>query len=456
MKKARWFSFLAAAVLVASGPVRAETDEARLFRIFLADGHTLVSYGEFARVGDRVVFSLPLGSQQESPRLHLISIPALAIDWSTTHRYSESARHAHYVSTRAETDYGLMNGQVAQTLNQIALTPDPVRRLALAEGARRVVAGWPAAHFGYRAPDVRQMMALLDEVIYELRAAIGMRQFEVSLVATMEEPPRVPLLPAPGEQQAIEQVLTAVRLVETAAERISLLRSAAALIDESAARLPAPFVTTMRLAVKRRLDADLATDRTYADLTRIALKTADTHAARADVRAVEAVLRTIVRRDEALGRRRPHEVAALVAAVESRLEMARRLRLERDLAAERQAVARAYGRALGPALTQLRAAWGPLDDIRAMAGPTQTGLATLDRRLGRARRAMGSIAPPRDVQAIHGTFLTALQLADHAVSLRTQAIRSGSLRLAHDASSAAAGALMLVGRAREDLDRFAR
>ena len=30
-----------------------------MFRVFLKDGRSLVSYGEVARVGDRVVFSMP-------------------------------------------------------------------------------------------------------------------------------------------------------------------------------------------------------------------------------------------------------------------------------------------------------------------------------------------------------------------------------------------------------------
>jgi hypothetical protein len=35
--------------------------DASLYRIFLRDGSTIVSYGEFARVSDRVVVSLPVG-----------------------------------------------------------------------------------------------------------------------------------------------------------------------------------------------------------------------------------------------------------------------------------------------------------------------------------------------------------------------------------------------------------
>mgnify|MGYP001226093466 CR=1 FL=1 len=40
----------------------AETNQAPLYRIFLGQGDDLVSYGEYVRVDDRVVFSLPLCS----------------------------------------------------------------------------------------------------------------------------------------------------------------------------------------------------------------------------------------------------------------------------------------------------------------------------------------------------------------------------------------------------------
>ena len=55
-KYARFFLF--ACVLVLARAASA-ADEATLFRLFLKDGGTLVSYGEVARVGDRVVFSMP-------------------------------------------------------------------------------------------------------------------------------------------------------------------------------------------------------------------------------------------------------------------------------------------------------------------------------------------------------------------------------------------------------------
>ncbi len=48
--------------------------EAPLFRVFLKDGTTLVSYGELARVGDRVVFSMPTSASRRTCRNSISSI----------------------------------------------------------------------------------------------------------------------------------------------------------------------------------------------------------------------------------------------------------------------------------------------------------------------------------------------------------------------------------------------
>ena len=45
-----------------------------LFRIFLRDGSSAVSYGEYARLDDEVVFSMPLGTSARGPRLQLITL----------------------------------------------------------------------------------------------------------------------------------------------------------------------------------------------------------------------------------------------------------------------------------------------------------------------------------------------------------------------------------------------
>src|SRR5262245_60678719 len=96
---------------------------APLFTVFLKDGSTLVSYGELARVGDRVVFSMPTSTAMDNPQLHLVDISSDRVDWERTTNYAESARAARYLEMRAETDYTILTTEIAQALNDVALAP---------------------------------------------------------------------------------------------------------------------------------------------------------------------------------------------------------------------------------------------------------------------------------------------------------------------------------------------
>jgi hypothetical protein len=152
---------------------RAQGGDATLYRVFLNDGSTVVSYGEFARVGDRVVVSLPLGGSDSSPELQLLSLPADAVDWDKTDAYAESARAARYAQTRGPEEFALLNEAVSRALTDIALTPDPQRKIAMATEARQNVTKWAAEHFAYRAKNVAELAGLFDAVIAEARSAAG-------------------------------------------------------------------------------------------------------------------------------------------------------------------------------------------------------------------------------------------------------------------------------------------
>ena len=146
--------------------VAAQEAAAPLMRVFLTDGTALASFGEWVRMDDRVVFSLPL-SADAAPELQLVTLAAGRVDWPRTERYATAARAVHYTATRAEDDYAQFSNQVAAVLTGIAREPDPARRLAVAESARKAMADWPNDHYGYRATDVQQMLTLIDEVISE-------------------------------------------------------------------------------------------------------------------------------------------------------------------------------------------------------------------------------------------------------------------------------------------------
>src|SRR5262245_30276120 len=63
-----------------------------LFRVFLTDGRAVASYGEVARVDDRVIFSMPTSSSPLNPELQLVTIAADQIDWARTTSYAEAVR----------------------------------------------------------------------------------------------------------------------------------------------------------------------------------------------------------------------------------------------------------------------------------------------------------------------------------------------------------------------------
>jgi len=103
--------------------------EAPLFRVFLKDGTTLVSYGELARVADRVVFSMPTSASMDNPNLHLVDIASDRVDWARTTSYAESARATRYLETRAETDYTRLTTDIAQAINDVALATNEAGKL---------------------------------------------------------------------------------------------------------------------------------------------------------------------------------------------------------------------------------------------------------------------------------------------------------------------------------------
>ncbi|MBI2832949.1 MAG: hypothetical protein HYX76_00810 [Acidobacteria bacterium] len=439
------------ATRAAAGPT-----DAILYRIFLNDGATLVSYGEYVRLDDRVIFSTPLGPLSPNPQLQLVTIPASAVDWHSTEQYAESARYGHYVATRAETDYTLMSAEVARALNEVGLTTDPAKRLQIAENARRTLAAWPLANYGYRAQDVRQALGLLDEVISELRAGAGESRFELSLVATVLPPPARALMDPPTARESIDQALKIAALTVSAAERLSLLQSIQAVLQASGAELSADWSLATRAMVGRDLRKELDTERAYVELTRQTFARANTLAARADVRGVEAVVRAIAKQDRKLGRKRPESVSALVAAVQAKLDAARRLRLARDQWSMRQEVYQRYRGVIAPSLDAIRKSEPLLDDIKALAGPSPRHLIVLERHIARAAHDLALISPPAELQDAHAAFMSGVRFADNAVHIRRRAIVTNDVKDAWDASSAAAAARMLFSKANGDLSRSFR
>ena len=173
----------------------------------------------------------------------------------------------------------------------------------------------------------------------------------------------------------------------------------------------------------------------------------------ADVRAIERVRARALKDDAALGSKRPAEMTAVLAALDADAEAARRLRLARDQWKLREPEFRSYRRAVLPALRELQWATPPLEDIREQAGPAPSTLKRVMARFYKTRPAVKGTRPPEALASPHALLQSAWDLADNAMTLRLRAVESGDSARAAEASAAAAGALMLMARAREDIDR---
>jgi hypothetical protein len=453
----RWLAaaFVALA-LAASARAAQAADDATLLRVFLKDGTSLVSYGEPARVGDRVIFSMPTAAMPQPP-LHLVDLSIDRVDWERTNRYASNARATHYLETRAELDYMALSNAMAEALNEVTLTADPARRLAIVEGARRTLAAWPENHYNYRLSEVRQMLSMLDEAIADLRASTGARRFDLTLSASID-PLTIPepLLPPPSPKEAIEAVLGAARVVDSSVERASLLATALVSLERDKAELPADWVVATREATTAAIAADALIDRSYSAFGASMLTLAGRRARLADVRGLERLIARIQQRDAVLGHKRPETVNGLLAAVEEKLDAARRLQLARDRWALRAPVYREYDVAISRPMDLFARLKPSLENIKALSGSSPGSLATIERVVAQIRRLASAIAPPEEFAAAHALLVSAVHLAGQAAQVRRDAALAGDMARAWDASSAAAGALMLGARARTDIQTLLR
>jgi hypothetical protein len=441
---------LVVCLLTFTSTASAAGDDATMFRVFLKDGTSLVSYGEFARVNDRVVFSMPTSAAPDRA-LQLVDLPADRVDWDRTNRYAASARAAHYIDTRAGADYIALSNEVAQSLNEVAETTDAQKRIAIVERARGLLADWPATHYNFKAPEIRQMLGMLDEAIADLRAK-GTGRFDLSLAAYVD-PTTIaePLLPAATSKDAIDQTLLAAQLADQPGERTTLLSAALVSLDANAAALPSAWVSTTRTETNALIQTELRLDRQYKTLTTQMLDLAHQRAQAADVRGIDRLFARIYNRDSALGLQRPETVNALVAAVQRELDAARALRLARDKWALRAPELRAYGAAITPCLDVLALLKPALEGIKDLSGTSPGTLLAIRRLAQRGLTAASTIVPPDELKSAHAMLISAVDLADNAARIRREATLAENMTQAWDASSVASGALTLAAQARAEI-----
>jgi hypothetical protein len=445
-----WCVALGAPASFASPPPA--SDAKSLYRIFLQDGTALVSYGEYARVGGRVVFSVPI-ALDPAPELRLVSIADTAVDWTRTEEYAEAVRARRYAETRGEDDFAVLSNHVAAALNEVAHTKDPARRLALAQEARANLAEWPKRNYGYRAADVTQLLWLFDDVIGQLRTAAGQTGFDLTLYAATAPLTYPDPLPVPDPRATVENAFAAARLAE-AGERVSLLEAIAAALAPSGESNGNGWETALRDRALAELAAERQIDMAYAAMAERMLAAADRRVRYADVRGIQGLIASVIAEDDRLGRGRPREATALLAALDSRLDDARRLRLARDAWALRGPTLRRYRRAVEPALAQLRRTTRWLEDIRALAGPAPAALSTIERRMAAVGRTLTRVKAPVEAEGAHGLLATVATMAARAAQTRRTAVQSNAMPVAWEASSAAAGALMMFEQALDEITRL--
>jgi hypothetical protein len=447
------FAVVAMCWLAASGvTARAASaaTEAILFRLFLTDGSSIVSYGEFARVDDRVIFSMVVGGRGE-PRLHAATLPASAIDWARTDRQASSTRYQWYAATRGEDDFLRLSNDVADVINQVLLTRDRAQALQVAQRARATLAEWPREHYGYRQRDVREILSFLDEAISDLQVASGTTAFDVALVAGTPDIALEPLARLPSVREQIDQALRVARFTDRPSERVALFQAALLMLDEAGPVIPAAEALPLRRFAIERIREEQSIDKRYGDWSRRLIEAANRGAARARIGDVQRILDRIPSEDARLGRRRPDVVQALNASVQSRLEDARHLRLMRDRWEIRVSLYREYQRTVGTQMLQLVKSQPALEAIRRLDGPPPDALIALQARLSGGAERLERMRPPGDLEAAHGMLIGAWRFAENAVKGRYDAARAASVNAAWEASSSAAGALLLLSRVQQEI-----
>jgi hypothetical protein len=169
---------------------------------------------------------------------------------------------------------------------------------------------------------------------------------------------------------------------------------------------------------------------------------------------LQAVIARALRSDDTLGGRRPAEMAALLAALDFELNEARRLRLARDAWAMRLEVIREYRSQIDAPIERLMQFRKWLDSVRNLDGPEVKFLKPLDDRARLAHLELRAVKPPPEAQGAHGQLAAAFHMVRQAAALRTAAVSSNDIKLAWDASAAAAGALTLGEQALGELERL--
>jgi hypothetical protein len=215
--------------------------------------------------------------------------------------------------------------------------------------------------------------------------------------------------------------------------------------------LPSAWAAQARRDAQAEIARELRLDRSYRTLSARMMAMAGWRAKQADVRGIERVLTVIQRRDALLGNKRPEAVNSLIDAVRAKLDAARQLQLARDRYALRAPMLAQYRMAIGAPMELFAQLKPALESVKALSGSGPSTLVSLHLMASRVVERASAIHPPEELAAAHALLISAAQLAATAAAIRREAALASSMTRAWDASSAAAGALMLGARARTDI-----
>jgi hypothetical protein len=321
----------------------------------------------------------------------------------------------------------------------------------MAERARQKLADWPASHYGYRIAEVRDALAVLDEVIAQLRVSMGITRFDLSLSANapLGEPPPPPL-PPPTDAELVEQFVAAASIADSPVERISLLQTVMRLIDRAIGMMPAEWAARMRGTAGGELERERRVEKAYDELRTRTLAEAAKLASRGKMSDLERLRDRVREEDRRLGGQRAGDVAALLATIDLETASAIARRETRKEWERRAPIFRRYRRSTNGAFKVFSESLPALEQIKTMNGPQVTLISSTTKRLSSASRSFKKVVAPDELAQAHALIASAWELADTAFRLRLQAVSVNSVDVAQRASSAAAGALMLYQRARAD------
>ena len=236
---------------------------------------------------------------------------------------------------------------------------------------------------------MRDALGVLDEVIAQLRVAVGITRFDLSLSANapLAEPPPPPL-PPPTDAELVEQFVAAASIAESPVERIGLLQTVMRLIDRAIGMMPGEWAARMRRTVSGDLEREQRIEQAYDDLRTRTLEEAAKLAARGRDADLERLRDKVREEDRRLGGQRAGDVAALLATIDLEAAAAIAAREARQGVEQRAPVFRRYRRSTNGAFKVFNDAAIALEQVKAMSGPPVTTIGPLTKRL--ARRAAAS------------------------------------------------------------------